>query len=67
MLQDLALGLIEPHEVHMGPPLKPIEVPLDGIRSLQRVDRTTQLGIVGKRAEGALNPTVHVTDKDVKQ
>ncbi|KAK4810518.1 hypothetical protein QYF61_004481 [Mycteria americana] len=66
-VQDLALGLVQLHEVHMGPSLKPVKVPLDGIPSLQRVDCTTQLGVVGKLAEGVLNPTVHVTDKDVKQ
>jgi len=62
-VQDLALGLVEPHEVRTGPPLKPVKVPLDGILSLQHVDCTTQLGVVGRLVEGTLNPTV----KDVKQ
>ncbi|GAB0186614.1 mitochondrial enolase superfamily member 1 [Grus japonensis] len=66
-MQDLALGLVELHEFRMGPPLQPVKVPLDGIPSLQRVNHTTQLGVIGKLAEGALDPTVHVTDKDVKQ
>ncbi|KAK4826701.1 hypothetical protein QYF61_010916 [Mycteria americana] len=66
-VQYLALDLVELHEVRMGPPLKPVKVLLDCIPSLQQVDRTTQLGVVGKLAEGALNPTVHVADKDVKQ
>ncbi|KAK4827563.1 hypothetical protein QYF61_019187 [Mycteria americana] len=66
-VQDLALGFVELHEVHTGPPLKPVRVPLDGIPPLQHVDCTTQLGVVGKLAEGALNATVHVADKDVKQ
>ncbi|KAK4826033.1 hypothetical protein QYF61_003854 [Mycteria americana] len=66
-LQDFALGLVELHEVHMGPPLKSVKAPLDGITSPQCVDRTTQLGVIGKLAEGALNLTVHVTSKDVKQ
>ncbi|KAK4828488.1 hypothetical protein QYF61_026759 [Mycteria americana] len=66
-VQDLALGLVELHKVRRGPPLKPVKVPLDGIPSLQRVDHTTQLGVIGKLAEGALNPTVHVADKDVKE
>ncbi|KAK4818827.1 hypothetical protein QYF61_019864 [Mycteria americana] len=48
-VQDLALGLVECHEVRMGPPLKPVKVPLDGMPSLQRVNCTTQLG-VGKLA-----------------
>ncbi|KAK4818497.1 hypothetical protein QYF61_014227 [Mycteria americana] len=63
-VQDLALGLVELHEVHMGPPLKPVKVPLDGIPSLQAVYCTTQLGVISKLAEGALDPTVHVADKD---
>ena len=54
-VQDLALGLVEPHEVCIGPPLKPVQVPLDGIPSLQCVNRTTQLGVISKRAESALN------------
>ncbi|KAK4821027.1 hypothetical protein QYF61_012113 [Mycteria americana] len=66
-VQDFALGLAELHEFLMGPPLKPVKVPLDGIPSLQCVDCTTQLGVIGKLAEGALNPTVHVTDKDGQQ
>ena len=31
---DLALGLVEPHEVGMGSILKPVQVPLDGTPSL---------------------------------
>ncbi|KAK4810558.1 hypothetical protein QYF61_004521 [Mycteria americana] len=66
-VQALALGLVELHEVCTGPLLKPVEVPLDGIPSLQCVDHTTRLGVICKLAEGALNPTVHVANKDVKQ
>ncbi|KAK4826321.1 hypothetical protein QYF61_007406 [Mycteria americana] len=43
--QDLALGLVEPHEVHIGPLLKLVQVPLDGIPSLRHVNCTTQLDI----------------------
>ena len=66
-MQDLVLGLVEPHEVHTGPPFKPVKVLLNGIPSLQRVNRTAQLGVIGRLAEGALNPTIHVANKDVKQ
>ena len=55
---------LEPHEVHTGPALKPVKVPLDGIPSFL-VDRTTQLGVIGKSDEGAVNFTVHITNKDV--
>ncbi|KAK4825953.1 LOW QUALITY PROTEIN: hypothetical protein QYF61_003471 [Mycteria americana] len=30
-VHDLALGLVEPHQVHMGPLLELVQVPLDGI------------------------------------
>jgi len=45
-VQDLALGLIELHEARTGPPLQPVQVPLVGIPSLQRVKCTTQLGVI---------------------
>jgi len=45
-VQDLALGLVELHEVHTCPPLNPVKVPLNGIPSLQRVDLTTQLSVM---------------------
>ena len=45
------------NEVRMGPPLKPVKVPLDLPPSLQRVDCTTQLGVISKLAESALSPT----------
>jgi len=66
-VQGLALDLVELHEVCTGPVLQPVKVPLDGIPPLQRVECTKQLGVFSKLAEGALNATVHVTDKDVKQ
>ncbi|KAJ7407487.1 Glutamyl aminopeptidase [Willisornis vidua] len=66
MCRTLALVLIELDEVYPRPPLKLVKVLLDGILSLQHVDCTTELGVVSKLSEGALNPTVHVADKDVK-
>ncbi|PKU40783.1 testosterone 17-beta-dehydrogenase 3-like [Limosa lapponica baueri] len=66
-MQDLALDLVELHAVCTSLSLKPVQVPLDGIPSLQHVDHATKLGVVSKLAEGALNPTVHVSSKDVEQ
>ncbi|KAK4825368.1 hypothetical protein QYF61_027121 [Mycteria americana] len=66
-VQDLALGLVEPHKVHMGPLLQLVQVSLDGISSLRCVNCTTQLGVICKLAEGALNPTVYVIDEAIKQ
>uniref|UniRef100_A0A8B9FQJ3 Inositol hexakisphosphate and diphosphoinositol-pentakisphosphate kinase n=1 Tax=Amazona collaria TaxID=241587 RepID=A0A8B9FQJ3_9PSIT len=56
--------MVKLHQVGISPPHKRVKVPLDGIPSLQCINRTTQLGLIGKLAEGALNPTVHVTHKD---
>ncbi|KAK4822133.1 LOW QUALITY PROTEIN: hypothetical protein QYF61_010256 [Mycteria americana] len=39
------------------------QVPLNGIPSLRHVNCTTQLGVICKSAEGALNPTVYVIDE----
>jgi len=56
-VRDPALGLFERHEVHTGPLLELVQVPLDGILSLWRVSCTPQLGVICKLAEGALNVT----------
>ncbi|KAK4811172.1 hypothetical protein QYF61_019803 [Mycteria americana] len=61
-VQDLALGFVELQEVPMGPLLKPVQVPLDGIPSLKRINCTTQLGVICKLAEGALSPTVYTPE-----
>ena len=66
-VQDLALGFAEPHEVLLGPLLKPVQVPLDGIPSLRCVDHTSQLGIISKLAEGALDLTANVSYEDIKE
>jgi len=62
-VQDLVCGYFGLHEVCTGSLLKPVKVPLDDIPSFQCVDRTKQLGVVGRLAEGALDPAVHVTNE----
>jgi len=64
---DLALGLVEPHEVHIDPLLDLVQVPPDGILSLRHVDHTTQLGVTCRLAEGALDSAIFVIDKYIKQ
>ena len=66
-VQDLALGCVEPHEVHQCPLLKPVQVPLDGIPSLWCIDHTPQLDVICKFAKGALDPTLNVTAEDTKE
>lgn len=62
-VKDLALGLVELHEVFLVPLLRPVQVPLDGIPSLRCVDHTTQLDVIVSPSGSALDPTAHITDK----
>ncbi|PKU42438.1 hypothetical protein llap_7238 [Limosa lapponica baueri] len=66
-VQNLALGLVEPHVVHTGTLPEPVQVPLGDIPSLRCVNCTTHLGAVCKLAEGALDPIAYVIDEDIKQ
>ncbi|PKU40440.1 solute carrier family 22 member 7- hypothetical protein [Limosa lapponica baueri] len=44
-----------------------LSIPLDDILSLWCMDNTTQLGLICKFADGALNTSVYVIDKNVKE
>jgi len=58
-MQDLTFGFVEPHEIHLGPLLKPVTVPLDVILSLWCVNCTPQLDVICKLTEGTFDPTVN--------
>lgn len=49
-----------------GPRSKFVQVHLNGIHSFYSVDCTTQIGVICKLPEGALDPIVYVIDKDIK-
>ena len=51
----------------MGPLLQPVQVPLDGLLSLQCIDCTSQLGVICKLAEGALNALICVIREDAEE
>jgi len=53
-MQDLALDLVESHEVHTGLLPKFVQVPLDSLPSFCHVNGSTQFGVACKPAEGAL-------------
>ncbi|RMC06715.1 hypothetical protein DUI87_16159 [Hirundo rustica rustica] len=54
----LALGLGNLHEIPVGPLLALVQGPLDGIPSFRCGNHATQLGVILKFAEGALDPFV---------
>lgn len=58
---------MELHEVWVGPPVRCVKVLVAAIPSLQHLDCSSLRGVVSKLAEGALDSTVCVTDKDVEQ
>ncbi|KAK4832542.1 hypothetical protein QYF61_023874 [Mycteria americana] len=66
-VQDPALGLVKPHTIDLGPLIQPVQVPLQSLPTLKQINTPTQLGVVCKLTEGALNPLIQIIDKDVKQ
>lgn len=64
-VQHLVLVLVELHEVHVGPLLKSVKAPLDGITSFYCVSCITQLAIIHTLA--VVVPVLSVINKDIKQ
>ena len=54
-VQDSALGLVEPHPIHLSPAIQIIQLPLKGLPNLRQIDTTSQLGVIFKLTEGTLN------------
>ncbi|KAK4831815.1 hypothetical protein QYF61_019245 [Mycteria americana] len=66
-VQDLALGLVEPHTIGLSPWIQPVQVPLQSLPTLKKINTPAQLGVICKLTEGALNPLVQIIDKGIKQ
>ncbi|KAK4824184.1 hypothetical protein QYF61_012000 [Mycteria americana] len=66
-VQDLALGLVKPHTIGLGPSIQPVQVPLQSLPTLQQINTPAQFGVICKLTEGALNPLIQIIDKDIKQ
>jgi len=66
-LQDPAFGLVEPHTTGLSPSIQSVQIPLQSLPTLQQINTPTQLCFICKLTEGALNPLIQITDKDIKQ
>ncbi|KAK4814190.1 hypothetical protein QYF61_012427 [Mycteria americana] len=66
-VQDLALGLVKPHTIGLGPSIQPVQVPLQSLPTLKQINTPTQLGVICKLTESALDPFIQIIDKDIKQ
>ncbi|KAK4829130.1 hypothetical protein QYF61_002209 [Mycteria americana] len=53
-VQDLALGLVEPHTIGLGPWIQPVQVPLQSLPTLKQINTPTQLGVVCKLTEAVV-------------
>ncbi|KAK4820458.1 hypothetical protein QYF61_027035 [Mycteria americana] len=62
-VQDLALGLVKPHTVDLGPSIQPVQ----SLPTLKQINTPAQLGVICKLTEGALDPLIQIIDKDIKQ
>lgn len=61
-MQDLVVDLVELNEIPVYPLLKFVQVlPLNGSLSIRCVNHATQLGVICKLVECALDVTVSVT------
>ena len=65
-MEDLALGFLESQEVHLSPLLEPVWVSLNVVLSLGCVDCSTELGVIHKLTESALDSTINVIE-DIKE
>ncbi|KAK4816679.1 hypothetical protein QYF61_019915 [Mycteria americana] len=66
-VQDLALGLVEPHTIGLGPSIQAVQVPLQSLPTLKQINTPAQLSVICKLSEGALDLFVQIIDKDIKQ
>ncbi|XP_065498931.1 maestro heat-like repeat-containing protein family member 7 [Caloenas nicobarica] len=66
-VQDLALGLVEPHTIGLGSSSQPAQLPLKSLPTLQQINTPAQFGVTCKLSEGALDPFVQIIDKEIEQ
>ncbi|KAK4814368.1 LOW QUALITY PROTEIN: hypothetical protein QYF61_017781 [Mycteria americana] len=62
-VQDPALSLVEPHTIGLGPSIQPVQ----SLSTFKQINNPTQLGVICKLTEGALDPFIQIIDKDIKQ
>jgi len=66
-VQEPALGLVEPHVTDLRSSLQPVQILLHSLSTLEQINTPTQLGVICKLTEGALNPLIQIIDKDTEQ
>ncbi|GAB0187963.1 hypothetical protein GRJ2_001261600 [Grus japonensis] len=66
-VQDLALSLVEPHTIGLGPLIQLVQIPLWSLPTLTQINTPAQLLVVCKPSEYALCLLIQIIDKDIKE
>ncbi|KAJ7420838.1 Cytokine receptor-like factor 2 [Willisornis vidua] len=66
-VQDLVLGLVEPHTTGLNLLIQYLRIPLQRLPILQQIDVPTQLAVICTLTKSALHPLVQIINKDTKQ
>ncbi|KAK4811166.1 hypothetical protein QYF61_019797 [Mycteria americana] len=66
-VQNLAFGLVKFHAINDCPMLQSIQISLQGLLSLKRVNSTSQFSVISKLANGAFNSCLQIIDKNIEQ
>ena len=54
-VQDPAIGLVELHPIGLIPGIQPVHIPLKDLPTSRQVDTSSQLSVICKLTDGALN------------
>jgi len=54
-VENLALGLVEPHPIGLSSAIQPTQILLEGPAATRQIDTSYQLGVICKLTEGGLN------------
>ena len=59
--------VVELHPTGLSLSIQSVQIPLQGLPTPMQSNTSTQLGVICRLTEGALNPLVQVINKDIKQ
>ncbi|KAJ7414957.1 hypothetical protein WISP_80576 [Willisornis vidua] len=63
-VQDPVFGLVKPHTIGLSPWIQPVQILLYFLPILQQSNTSTQLGVIFKLTENALNPHIELISVD---
>ena len=66
-VQDLAFCLVEPHPIGLSPVIQSVQITPQSLLTPRQINTSSQLGVICKFTEGALNALIQVINKDIKQ